>query len=109
MALRLFVILLLSAPAYAEQTILFNNTSLNWANSYLNFTNTKLMWSNSPLNWANSPLNTNATNGVYSPDGKRIGYSVPSQSGGVNIYTQDGQRVGYVPPSLTLVPLGRMK
>ena len=49
-------------------------------------------------------MNFNATNGVYDPNGNRIGYTTVSPQGIVNIFGNDGNRMGYV-PSTPLVPL----
>ena len=48
-------------------------------------------------------MNFNATNGVYDPNGNRIGYTTVSPQGIVNIFGNDGNRMGYVPSPL--VPL----
>lgn len=107
MASKLCVLLLTltSSLVYAQKPLDFNNSPLNWANSPLNFDNSPLNWANSPLNWANSPLNIHSTNGIYTPDGNRIGYVVPKPSGGANIFI-DGQNAGYVaPPLVPLTPM----
>ena len=82
----------------------FNNSPYNFANSASNFNNSPLNFNNSPSNFNNSPMNFNATNGVYDPNGNRIGYTTVSPQGIVNIFSNDGNRMGYV-PSTPLVPL----
>lgn len=100
--------MLMVSNVQAQQTINFYDTPLYWMNSPLNFHNTTLAWANSQLNFANSPLNVNNTNAIYAPDGRRIGYTVPKPSGGINLFV-DGNRVGYTAPaSPALVPLTPM-
>ena len=82
----------------------FNNSIMNFNNSASNFNNSPMNFNNSPSNFNNSPMNFNATNGVYDPNGNRIGYTTVSPQGIVNIFSNDGNRMGYV-PSTPLVPL----
>ena len=63
----------------------------------MNFDNSPMNFNNSPMNFNNSPLNFDANNGIYTPDGARIGYSVVAPSGAINIYDNTGGRIGYIP------------
>ncbi len=75
----------------------FDNAPISFNNSPINFDNSPINFDNSPINFNNSPINFDATNGIYTPDGARIGYSVVSPTGVTNLYDSTGGRIGYVP------------
>ena len=75
----------------------FDNSPMNFNNSPMNFDNSPMNFNNSPMNFNNSPMNFDANNGIYTPDGARIGYSVVAPSGAVNLYDSTGGRIGYIP------------
>ena len=54
-------------------------------------------FNNSPNNFNNSPNNFGATNGIYSTDGVRQGYTVPRPDGGINYFDNNGNHLGYTP------------
>lgn len=92
---------LISSDARAQlvnpPTMNFNDSPINFNNSPMNFDNSPMNFNNSPSNFNNSPYNFDATNGIYSPDGARIGYSVMSPTGVTNLFDNNGGRMGFIP------------
>lgn len=96
-----FAVASFTGPAAGQQTLNFNDSPMNFKNSEMNFENSPMNFRNSPMNFDNSSMNFNAKNGVYDPNGNRIGYEVKTPSGVINIFDNDGNRVGYVPAGRT--------
>ena len=87
-----------SSQNWANSPQNWQNSPDNWQNSSQNWQNSSDNWKNSPQNWENSGNNYNNANGIYDRNGNRIGYSVPSENGGMNYFNNDGSRRAYAPP-----------
>ena len=91
------ILLLYDSVAKAQYLQNFNNSPNNFNNSPYNFNNSPYNFNNSPNNFNNSPNNFGATNGIYSTDGVRQGYTVPRPDGGINYFDNNGNHLGYTP------------
>jgi hypothetical protein len=85
-----------SSENWDNSSLNWKNNPNNWQNSSENFQNTSQDWRNNPQNWENSAQNYNNKNGIYDPNGNRIGYAVPRTDGsGVNFFDNSGRRFGF--------------
>jgi hypothetical protein len=79
----------------------FANSPGNFANSDGNFANSEGNFANSPGNFANSDGNyangMNGENRIISEDNQFLGYYVFSDSGVMNLYSANGNRIAYMP------------
>ena len=94
-----FLLLFAQIALFAKYSVAQNirNSPYNMENSPYNMENSPYNSTNSPYNINNSQFNLDATNGVYSNQGQRIGYEVKAPSGVVNYFDNNGNRIGYTP------------
>ena len=92
----IFVFLIpFSGAAFAQTD--WDSSPHNWQNSPHNWENSPYNWKNSPHNWDNSPYKWDNDRIIRDNQGKRKGYAVPKEDGGVNYYDFEGNRNGYKP------------
>lgn len=84
----------LSQNNFANSPGNFANSDGNFANSEGNFANSSGNFANSDGNYANG---INGENRIISEDNQFLGYYVFSDSGVMNLYSANGNRIAYMP------------
>ena len=74
----------------------WQNNPFNYKNSSYNYYNNQYNYKNSQYNWENNPYNLDSKTGIYTLNGNRVGYEVPTIQGTRNIYDLDSERIGYL-------------